>query len=895
MKSRNKPKIDATVEVSAVSYEWNDPVERQLAIALVEAKVLSEGHLRALGATKQREQSLLDAVISSGLVSEEEVSQALAGRYGLPYVRLASVPIDSSLFRFIPHDKASQHHCVPIKLEGEQLTVAMYNPLDLTLVDALEFEQNLKVKVVLATRRDILNAISTQYGLVDTLQTFMSGICEQEDGEVEVPSSARATHDLDEVVTEESKPIIKLSNMILSNGVGARASDIHIEPMANMVKIRYRVDGVIQTHSSLPKWVQNALVSRFKVIARLNIASRQTPQDGRLNLKYNDRTIDLRVSTLPTHYGEKVVIRILDPGRSVSSIDNLGLSGRNLQVIRTALDSPQGMLLTTGPTGSGKTSTLYAAVHSLRTEDKNIVTVEDPVEMQIPGVNQVQVNERAKLTFANALRSILRQDPDVVLIGEIRDTETAAVAFQAAQTGHLVLSSLHTNDAVATLSRLAELEVEPYLIAESTLAVMAQRLARRNCSECSEPYAPSPEELRRLGLAQGEGEIRRGNGCELCQGSGFMGRIGLFEVLAMETALADLIIKGADSSDVRAAAARAGMKSILDDAVQKVLQGLTTPEEVLRVIQLDEEYEFRCPECGRPGDPNLAVCPSCSHERFLKCPACGMDLNSKWTCCPFCRASVDSGPTPLRPSSPVPPDAQQSPGPDEPPPAAREPAKEKAIPVEEPVPSGLEPATEGREPLGPATDEGVPGSAFPQAELSSPVAADAGDEQRQANAGPHSTFEMPKGILDGEGPLGELPGQLEDILIPDGRFRILIADDDIVTCNLITLLFRRFKFKNHVVVTMNGREALERVREETPHLIILDLLMPEVDGYELLAQLRGDLKTAFIPVIVMTQTSPEKTRSHSLKLGADEYLNKPVDPARLESCVTSILNRIYGI
>jgi len=892
---RDRPNIDATVEVSAVSYEWRDPVERQLAIALVEANVLSEGHLRALGATKQREQSLLDAVIFSGLVSEEEVSQALASRYGLPYVRLASVPIDSSLFRFIPHDKASQHHCVPIKLEGEQLTVAMYNPLDLTLVDALEFEQNLKLKVVLATRRDILNAISTQYGLVDTLQTFMSGICEEKDGEVEIPSSARATHDLDEVVTEESKPIIKLSNMILSNGVGARASDIHVEPMANMVKIRYRVDGVMQTHSSLPKWVQSALVSRFKVIARLNIAVRQTPQDGRLNLKYNDRAIDLRVSTLPTHYGEKVVIRILDPDRSVSSIDGLGLSGRNLQVLEAALDSPQGMVLTTGPTGSGKTSTLYAAVHSLRTEDKNIVTVEDPVELQIPGVNQVQVNERANLTFASALRSILRQDPDVVLIGEIRDTETAAVAFQAAQTGHLVLSSLHTNDAVATLTRMAELEVEPYLIAESTLAVMAQRLARRNCTECAELYTPAPEELRRLGIAQGNGEFKRGNGCELCQGSGFMGRIGLFEVLAMEPALAELIIKGADSSEVRAAAARAGMKSILDDAVQKVLQGLTTPEEVLRVIHLDEEYEHRCPECGQPSDPNLTVCPSCGHERVLTCPACGMEMSPKWTCCPFCRASADSGPAPLRPASPVPPDAQASPAPDESAPAAKEPTKEEVTPAAEPVSSAVEAAAEGSEPRGPVADEGVPDSVSPKAELSSPVAAEPGDGQGQEDAGPHSTFEMPKGVLDGESPIGELPGQLEDILIPDGRFRILIADDDIVTCNLITLLFRRFKFKNHVVVTMNGREAMERVQEEAPHLIILDLLMPEVDGYEFLTQLRGDLKTAFIPVIVMTQTSPEKTRSHSLKLGADEYLNKPVDPAKLEYCVTSILNRIYGI
>ncbi|MDA1140530.1 MAG: ATPase, T2SS/T4P/T4SS family [Planctomycetota bacterium] len=805
-------------------------------------------------ATKINEQSLLDAVISSGIVSEDEIAEGLSKHYRLPYLRLASISIDASLFAYIPEETARQHHCVPIRLEGSRLTLAMYNPLDFTPIHTLEFEHHLQVKVVITTRSDIFNAINTQYGLVGTLESFMKGIYQPEGEDIKPIATTYEIHDLEKVVTGESKPIVKLSNLILTDAIDARASDVHIEPLINMVKIRYRVDGVMQEHLTLPKWAQNAIVSRFKVIANLDIALRRTPQDGRLNLIYKKRAIDLRVSTLPTHYGEKVVMRILDHDRAIPALADLGLSGRNLAIMEAAFRAPQGLMLTTGPTGSGKTSTLYASLQGLRAATRNIVTVEDPIEFQISGVNQVQVNERANLTFASALRSILRQDPDVVMIGEIRDRETADIAFQAAQTGHMVLSSLHTNDALSTITRLNELGIESYLIAECTLVVMAQRLARRNCPECLTLYQPDPLELKRLGLTQVKMDFHYGVGCEACRNTGFDGRIGLFEVLAIDPSITDLIIKGANSIEMRAAAVRGGMKFINEDAIFKIKEGLTTPEEVLRVIFLEEEFQFRCPSCTRAIDPDFAICPFCRFELKIMCPACGIELNPEWTHCPHCRASLNSEPGPLQPPEP----------------AAEvltieiSDVNEAPIVVSSPLAKSKQPAPA----IAPAHKQPAPTPAPPRTSIA---------------------------VASPGGPIGQLPGKLNDILVPDGRFRVLIVDDDIVTCNLITLLMRRFEFQTSAVIANDGQQAFKKIEEEAPHLIILDLLMPKMDGYEFLAKLRKDLKTAFIPVLVITQTEQQKTQKLAKQYGADAYLNKPLDPQDLEKCMKGLLSRIYGI
>jgi CheY-like chemotaxis protein len=485
--------------------------------------------------------------------------------------------------------------------------------------------------------------------------------------------------------------------------------------------------------------------------------------------------------------------------------------------------------------------------------------VEDPIEFQIPGVNQVQVHERANLTFASALRSILRQDPDVVMVGEIRDRETATIAFQAAQTGHLVLSSLHTNDAISTLTRLGELGVEPYLIAESTLVIMAQRLARRNCTDCIEVYTPPAAELSRLGLADPGFDFKRGVGCDKCRKTGYRGRIGIFEALPMDPNLAELIIKGATSVEIRAAAAKSGMRSLQDDAVSKLRKGVTTPDEVLRVILLEEEFKFHCPGCGKTIDPNFSICPFCRYELRIQCPGCGNELNPEWTHCPHCRTTLNTAPAPLKPPEP-PPEAPTLEIPEEGEPERievqlREPRK-AAAPV--PAAPAAPPATEPAPPVKPKT-------AAPQRP-------------------------EPK-----DRPIGQLPTELVDILVPDGRFRVLVVDDDIITCNLITLLFRRFSFATATAIATDGRQALEQIRKSPPHVIILDLLMPGMDGFEFLAELRSDLTTAFIPVIVITQTKKEDTEDLAKKFGADAYLNKPVDPRELEKCMKTLLTRIYGI
>lgn len=833
----------ATGKGDALSGSGKQSIERQLAIALVEAGIVTQSRLEALLNELQDDQSILEAVIEAQLATEVQIAAALAKKYRLPYMRLAGISIPEEVFRLVPEEMAHAHHCIPVRLDRGRLTLAMYNPLDIAPVNHLEFEKNLKVKIVIATRSEVLRVIEQHYGLEGTLSQFMRSVPEPETATL---ASASQSYNLDAVtkgLNEDSTPVRKLSNLILTDAVKADASDVHIEPLANQVKVRFRIDGVIQEHLSLPKWLQSALVSRFKAIAELDIAQRRRPQDGRLNLIFRGRTIDLRMSTLPTHFGEKVVLRILDPEKALPNIEALGLSGLNLERVAEALKAPQGLILTTGPTGSGKTSTLYAAIQSLHSADANIVTVEDPVELQMTGVNQVQVNNTAGLTFPSALRSILRQDPDIVMIGEIRDRETAQSAFQAAQTGHLVLSTIHTNDAVRTLTRLSELGVEPFLVAECTLVIMAQRLVRRNCDHCRDTYAPEPEILKDLGLSESTSPFIHGKGCPRCRGTGYRGRIGVFEVLAMDPNLAELVVRGASSKEVAQAASQAGMVSLVQDGIRKIREGVTTPEEVVREVgtveRAEEESIPSCPECGDPLDPGLAVCPSCSAGLEVSCPSCGEDLDPGWTHCPHCRTDVHAEHTPDH----------------------AEEFKEK---VRE-MTKGVKAATR---------------DAFRQEVVAI-----------QSPAGPIAA----PGAGAPEAPLPDLPDGLTDILVPDGSFRVLLVDDDPVFLRLLFLLLRRFKFKAEAEAAVDGKQALEKLKSRPPHLIILDYMLPEMSGLELLEKIRTDLATAFIPVVMVTGSASESTRETAEGLGVDGFLRKPVNARDLESVVTGIMGKVYGI
>jgi len=397
-----------------------------------------------------------------------------------------------------------------------------------------------------------------------------------------------------------------------------------------------RVDGVLRNYTQIPKPLHTPVVSRFKILASLDISERRLPQDGRINVQFKGKPIDIRISTLPTHFGEKVVLRVLGTS-TIPGLDVMGVGTQQMTIVLSALKQPQGMIIVTGPTGSGKSTTLYSMIEQRKSHEVNIVTVEDPIEYQLPGISQVQVNVRSGLTFANALRSILRQDPDVILVGEIRDAETAEIAFQAAVTGHLVLTTLHTNSSLATIARLIDLGVDPFIVSSSLNLVIAQRLARRICPRCKEPYHPEAEILDRLKIDRSM-VFRRGRGCSMCGNTGYAGRVGIYEVLCLTPQLKELIHHRASEGEMRACALASGSRFLMDEALRKVVMGHTTPEEILRVIRLenDEQQVATCPNCLAPAQPSFVTCPHCLSSLKRLCPDCGQALELDWKGCPFC-------------------------------------------------------------------------------------------------------------------------------------------------------------------------------------------------------------------------------------------------------------------
>jgi len=401
------------------------------------------------------------------------------------------------------------------------------------------------------------------------------------------------------------------------------------------------VDGVLREYMQIPKWLQSPLVSRLKILSKLDIAERRVPQDGRIKVNFLHRSVDLRVSTLPTHFGEKVVLRILG-NTDVPSLQSLGFSESQLPIMESVLHQPQGMILVTGPTGAGKSTSLYSMVTALRSPQVNIITVEDPIEYQLPGINQVQVNPKAGLTFASCLRSILRQDPDVILLGEIRDLETAEIAFQAAMTGHLVLSTLHTNSSLATVARLLDLGVDPQLITSAVSMILAQRLVRQTCAKCKTPHSPPARLLERLRIQEGDFVFHQGQGCAPCSMTGFSGRLGVYEMLRMTPSLKELIHRKAGEGELRKAAGMTGTRFLLDDAMEKARQGLTTLEEVMRVVQLQEDEITRCPECNAFINLDFSSCPYCLTTLRHLCTQCGEELKPEWLLCPYCNTRPSS-------------------------------------------------------------------------------------------------------------------------------------------------------------------------------------------------------------------------------------------------------------
>jgi type IV pilus assembly protein PilB len=547
---------------------------------LIEEGLLTEDDLRrALELRSQKNQLLGKVLVEMGAVREGDLVAALAKQVGLPFVDLGETVVDAIAASLIPEQVARRYRALPIGYEGSRLLVAMADPANLFAIDDIRTITGLEIRPVVATATDIEAAIRKYSRFDESVEQLSSAASEAAQDGSELDSAS---------VSVEEGPIMKMVNLLISQALADRASDIHIEPLERDVRIRYRVDGVLHEVMRSPKNIQAGLISRLKVMADINIAERRLPQDGRIGLTVGGKSVDLRVATLPTVYGEKVVIRVLDKSSVLLKLEDLGLADTAFHRYREAYTKPYGAILVTGPTGSGKSTTLYATLNIINKPDRNIITVEDPVEYRLAGVNQIQVHPRAGLTFASALRSILRADPDVILIGEIRDRETALIAVEAALTGHLVLSSMHTNDAPSALPRLVEMGVETYLVASAIDCVVAQRLARKLCAKCREAYRPQPAELAEAGYPEEQWpsmpEFFRSAGCGNCAGTGYRGRLGMYEVMPMTEEIERLIVERSSLDAIRRTAQQDGMVSLRQDGLEKVRLGLTSIHEVLRVV-----------------------------------------------------------------------------------------------------------------------------------------------------------------------------------------------------------------------------------------------------------------------------------------------------------------------
>ncbi len=552
---------------------------KQLGDILLEGGLVTPTQLEAAYEEQERAGRALGRVlIEQGVLTESQLVSALATQIGLRFVDLADFAVDGSALARVPGPVCRRHSAMPIGFEDGRLLIAMVDPANVFAIDDIKSITGMEVKPVVATRADLAAAIDRYYRNDSDLDDLTS-VMDQADEEDDLSK-------VKEIV--EDAPIVKYVNLLITQAIQDRASDIHLEPAETDLRVRFRIDGVLHEVMRSPKAIQSGVISRLKIMADINIAERRIPQDGRLSVNAHGKKVDLRVATLPTVWGEKVVMRILDNSTARLDLTDLGFSDANFERYSRSFTKPYGMILVTGPTGSGKSTTLYATLNIVSKPEVNVITVEDPVEYRLPGINQVQTNNKAGLTFASALRSILRSDPDIVLIGEIRDHETGQIAVEAALTGHLVLSTLHTNDAPSAVSRLTEMGIEPFLVGSALDAVLAQRLARKLCSKCKEAYTPTAESLVAARFPWNDGEplpeLFRPAGCSVCAKTGYKGRLALHEVMVVSEEVERLAVEKASATVIENVAREQGMRTLREDGMDKVLAGVTSFDEILRVV-----------------------------------------------------------------------------------------------------------------------------------------------------------------------------------------------------------------------------------------------------------------------------------------------------------------------
>jgi len=644
-------------------------VKKEIGELLVDNGLITADELKLVQLERQKTGEPISLILSRlGLATESHLKNALELQYGVNYVSLAKTEADPDVLHLLPESLMREYQLVPLARQGNRLTIAMVNPNNLIALDNIKYRlKGVQVKPVVCTEDDFQHFMETVYSkrqrqlAEDEFEEAETSFIESDVdlSTLDVMGEAQEdVNDLDLARQAQDAPIVLLANQILAKAIKRRCSDIHVEPQEREVTVRYRLDGVMFIDRRLPRAILAALVSRYKIMADLDIAERRVPQDGRIRVRFSGKDIDFRVSTIPAKHGEKVVMRILDKSNTLLGLDKLITELEILEIVREMVKKPYGIIFVTGPTGSGKTTTLYSALAERNTPEVNIVTAEDPIEYDMHGVTQVQVLREKGLDFNRILRAFLRQDPDIMLVGETRDRETAKTAVEAALTGHLVLTTLHTNDAPGAVTRLNEMEVDPYLTASATIGVIAQRLVRRVCGECAEDYLPERSALEFLGLldkgqdkcaestvryhklqlnAKGWPVFRRGKGCEMCNKTGYKGRVGVYEVMRMNDEIRELVATSQTTAMIRFAAKQAGMIPLKDYSIRLVSQGLTTVDEVIRVTLSDTQAEDRlCPKCRNPIGDDFIKCPFCQHELKRSCTRCGTLQEENWASCAKC-------------------------------------------------------------------------------------------------------------------------------------------------------------------------------------------------------------------------------------------------------------------
>lgn len=548
---------------------------KRLGDLLIEAGVISKEQLDYALSNKSSDEKLGDFLIRENYITEQQLIEVLEFQLGIPHINLNQYAIDQDLLQLVPAELAKRAKIMPIRRDRNKLFIAMADPMDYFAIEEVRMATGCQIETSIAAKDDLFRTITKYYDLHESMEAALSDI-------------GVAANEVQQEMEDEDSPIIRLVNQIIANGVAQRASDIHFDPQETEFRVRYRVDGILRTERSLPKHMKNLITTRIKIMGNLNITENRVPQDGRIKTNINFKPVDIRLSTLPTVFGEKIVMRILDLSSAMNDISKLGFTRENEDQFRKMIAKPNGIVLITGPTGSGKSSTLYAALSNLNREGVNIITVEDPVEYQLEGVNQIQVKEEVGLTFAVGLRSILRQDPDIVMIGEIRDLETAEIAVRASLTGHLVLSTLHTNNAVESISRLIDMGIEPFLLSSSLVGIVAQRLVRRVCRDCAQPVLATEWEKEIFAKAGIPIEtVQKGRGCAACNQTGYRGRLAIHELLPIDRVIRDHILQRSNITIIQDYMNEKGLPSLIRDGLLKVKDGATTTEEVLRVSTFD--------------------------------------------------------------------------------------------------------------------------------------------------------------------------------------------------------------------------------------------------------------------------------------------------------------------